>query len=376
MKKNLALASFLILAISAFTLGGLAQDKKPPVTKEEILTFLKTKADKRIEQGDLAGEISQRGVAFPVTEVLLEEFRKAGARSFLLDAIRNSIKKDESESQPERPRLKSLEETTQQQAEQTEQAAKATEESEEAKEKARAEAFAKLPFLEQARYFALEYADNLPDFMATQFVTRYAQKPGDKDWKKEDTLEIELAYSEKQGERYKLTKLDGKPTSLKYENLTGSTSTGEFGSLLTAAFAPQSKAEFKELRKELFNKRQTVVYDFRVKKAFSSNRITDRTTHQSITAGYMGTVWIDVETKRVLRIEQANEGMPANFAISLSESAVEYDWVKIADQAYLLPVRAELLLGSDRDRYYTRNVIEFRSYRKFDSDIKFLPLDK
>lgn len=370
MKKNLAVLSFLVLALCAVKIDSLAQDKKPPVTKEEILTFLKTKADKRIEQGEMAGEIAQRGVAFPITEETLEALRKAGARSFLLDAIRNSVNKEEPAAQPDRPRLKTLEETTQQQATQT------AEESEEAKEKARAEAFAKLPFLEQARYFALEYADSLPDFMATQIVTRYEQKPGDKDWKKQDTLEIELAYRERSGEKYKLTKIDGKPSTLKYENLGGSTSTGEFGSLLTAAFSPDSRAEFKELRKEVFNKRQAVVYDFKVKKAFSSSQITDRTTHQSVIAAYQGTVWIDAETKRVLRIEQANEGMPPNFAITLSESAVEYDWVKIADQLHLLPVRGEVLLGSDRDRYYTRNVIEFRNYRKFDSDIKFLPLDK
>ena len=169
---------------------------------------------------------------------------------------------------------------------------------------------------------------------------------------------------------------EGKASTLKYENLGGATSSGEFGSLLTAAFSPQSRAEFKELRKDIFNKRQTVVYDFKVKKAFSANQITDRTTHQSVIAGYQGTVWIDAETKRVLRIEQSSEGVPANFAITLSESAVEYDWVKIADQPYLLPVRAEVLLGSDRDRYYTRNVIEFKNYRKFDSDIKFLDSDK
>ena len=170
-----------------------------------------------------------------------------------------------------------------------------------------------------------------------------------------------------------LTKMDGKPSTLKYENLGGSTSTGEFGSLMTAAFAPQSKAEFKEVRKETFHNRQTVVYDFKVKKAFSANQITDKSTFQTVTAAYQGTVWIDVETKRVLRIEQAAEGMPPNFSITLAENAVEYDWVKIADQPYLLPVRAEVLLGSDRDRYYNRNVIEFRNYRKFDTDIKFLP---
>ena len=138
-------------------------------------------------------------------------------------------------------------------------------------------------------------------------------------------------------------------------------------------FAPQSRAEFKEIRNETFRNRKTIVYEFKVKKAFSVSQIMDKTTHQTVTAGYQGTVWIDVETRRVLRIEQAQEGMPANFSITLVEHAVEYDWVKIADQPYLLPVRAEVLLGSDRDRSYNRNVIEFRNYRKFDTDIRIVP---
>ena len=367
MKRKIPAAIVLILVCCSLSVAGFGQDKKPPVTKEEILAFLKSTSsprpgtDRRIEQGDLAGEIEQRGVAFPVTEQTLEELRKAGARAFVLDAIRNTIKKEEP---PETPHLKTVEAPAQ---------AATPEPSEEEKEKARAAAFARLPFLEQARYYALEYADDLPDFMATQVVTRYAQKPGYKDWKKEDTLEIELSYRIKGGEKYLLTKLDGKPSTLKYENLGGSTSTGEFGSILAAAFAPQSKAEFKEVRKEIFRNRQTVVYDFKVKKAFSANQITDKSTFQTVTAAYQGTAWIDAETKRVLRIEQASEGMPTNFSITLAENSVEYDWVKIADQPYLLPVRAEVLLGSDRDRNYNRNVIEFRNYRKFDTDIKIVP---
>lgn len=371
MKKNISMAAIVIFVLCVTDLAGFGQDKKPPVTKEEILAFMKSASsprqgtDRRIEQGNLAGEIEQRGVAFPVTEQTLEELRKAGVRAFVLDAIRNTVKKEEPPRLNEdAPHLKTAEPAAQ---------AAAPEPSEEEKEKARAEAFAKLPLLEQARYYALEYADELPDFSATQLVTRYAQKPGDKDWKQEDKLEIELTYRIKGGEKYKLVKLDGKPSTLKYENLGGSTSTGEFGSLLAAAFAPQSKAEFKEVRKETFHNRQTVVYDFKVKKAFSANQITDKSTFQTVTAAYQGTAWIDAETKRVLRIEQASEGMPANFSITLAENAVEYDWVKIADQPYLLPVRAEVLLGSDRDRHYNRNVIEFRNYRKFDTDIKIVP---
>lgn len=366
MKKTIALA--LLLALGLLAVGGFAQDKKAPVTQEEILTFLKTKSDKRIEQGDLAGEISQRGVAFPVTEEILETFRKAGARAFLLDAIRNTVKKEESAPSPDRPRLKTLDETAPQQ--------QATEESEEAKEKARAEAFAKLPFLEQARHYALQYEEDLPDFTATQIITRYAKRPGDKDWKEEDKLEIELSYSLKGGEKYKLLKINDKPTTMKFENLAGSTSTGEFGSLQSAAFEPSSRSEFKEIREEVFRNCKTKVYDFRVKKAFSRNVITDGNTKQTITTGYQGTVWIDLETKRALRIEQAQEGMPTTFAVTLAETAIEYDWIKIANQPYLLPIQAEVLLGRDHDRYYTRNVIEFKNYRKFETDIKFLDSDK
>ncbi|MEP7336506.1 MAG: hypothetical protein ABI977_01965 [Acidobacteriota bacterium] len=367
MKKNLALAAVLIAVLCATLTAGFGQDKKPPMAKEEILAFLKSASsprpgtERRTEQGDLAGEIEQRGVAFPVTEQTLEELRKAGARAFVLDAIRNTVKKEEP---PEAPRLKTAEATVQ---------AAAPEPSEEEKEKARAEAFAKLPFLEQARYYALQYAEDLPDFSAMQFVTRFAQKPGDKDWKQEDKLEIELTYRIKGGEKYNLVRQNGAPTKVKYDNLGGSTSTGEFGSILAAAFAPQTRAEFKEIRNEVFRNRKTVVYEFKVKKAFSLSKLTDKTTFQSVTSGYQGTVWIDVETRRVLRIEQAQEGMPANFSITLAENAVEYDWVKIADQSYLLPVRAEVLLGQDRERSYTRNVIEFRNYRKFDTDIKIFP---
>lgn len=367
---NRSLATLLALTLCATTFAGFAQDKKSPVTKDEILTFLKASPGRRIEQADLAGEIALRGVAFPVTEQVLEEIRQAGGRSFLLDAIRNTLKKEEP---PDLPRLKRADAA---EASQTGESGEATPESEAAREKARAEAFAKLPFLEQARFYALQYEEELPDFTATQIVARYAQKPGYKDWKLEDKLEIELTYRIKDGEKYKLLKMDGKPTTLKYDNLGGSTSTGEFGSLLSAAFEPGSRAEFKELRQEVFRKRKTIVYDFRVKKAFSRNVITDKNTAQTVTTGYQGTVWIDVETKRVLRIEQAQEGMPSNFAISLAETAIEYDWIKIADQPYLLPISAQVLLGRDRERYYTRNEIEFKNYRKFDSDIKFLEPDK
>ena len=89
--------------------------------------------------------------------------------------------------------------------------------------------------------------------------------------------------------------------------------------------------------------------------------------------GYSGSVWIDTESKYVLRIEESSNEIPAGFPVTLSENAVEYDWATIGGQRYLLPVRAEVLLGRDSQRVYSRNVIEFRDYRKFEGKIKLDP---
>jgi hypothetical protein len=51
---------------------------------------------------------------------------------------------------------------------------------------------------------------------------------------------------------------------------------------------------------------------------------------------------------------------------------VEYDWREVSGKRYWLPIKAEVIHGSDRYRTYFRNVIEFRDYRKFDGDVKIL----
>jgi hypothetical protein len=243
-------------------------------------------------------------------------------------------------------------------------------EDETAREKAKAEAFDKLPFIEKTRIRALDYSAELPNFIVTQHVKRYLQLPDAKDWKLDDTLEIELRFSPTEGEQFKVLKVNNKPTQQSYDDVGGSTSSGEFGSLLASIFSQQSKAEFKEIKKEVINKREAVIYEFTVRKANSNSTITDRQSGQKTIAGYRGSMWIDRETQQVLRIEIANEGMPANFPITLSENTVDYDWVTIDGERYLLPVHAELLLGRDRDRFYMRNDIEFRGYQKFGARIK------
>lgn len=222
----------------------------------------------------------------------------------------------------------------------------------------------------------LESAKELPNFVVNQQVSRYSRIHQAKDWQLDDRLELEITYLNDKGEQFNLLRVNGKPTEQSYEALGGSTSTGEFGSLLTAIFLPYSTAQFKEVRRETYRGRPTVVYSFRVLKGNSTATIQDKNTGQKVVAGYSGSVWVDTESKGVLRIELGYDDLPASFAITMSESAVEYDWVTIAEQRYLLPVQAEVLMGRGSQQYYTRNVIEFSNYHKFEGKLKVLDQDQ
>jgi hypothetical protein len=325
MRKQIVFATFLLSNCYVFGGNGFGQEAKKPFTEQEILRLLTPTPGTRYEQGNLAGEIVQQGIDFPVDEKGL--------------------------SSPDSPST-------------------ATEEAQRDAPKIDA---AKLPLLDQARKHAAEFMDDLPNFVVTQIVTRSVRTPKKRDWQQQDKLEIELSYRAKTGEQFKLVRYNDKPTQMTYDQLKGATTTGEFGSILGALFSPQSQTEFKEVRRETFHGHQTVIYDFRVRKAFSSNTITDVNSGRTVTTAYSGSVWIDTESGRTLRIKQSSEDIQPGFTITLAERAVEFDWTIIDGQRYLLPVYAEVILGNDLKRYYLRNVIELRNYHMFDTDLKILP---
>jgi hypothetical protein len=91
-----------------------------------------------------------------------------------------------------------------------------------------------------------------------------------------------------------------------------------------------------------------------------------------LVAAYSGTIWIDAETKKVLRIDQAVEDLPKSFPVTHSESSVNYDVLKLRglDVDFLLPISAEFIIADRRQKHYFRNLIHFKFYRKFETDIK------
>ena len=90
---------------------------------------------------------------------------------------------------------------------------------------------------------------------------------------------------------------------------------------------------------------------------------------QEFAPPYKGSVWIDPQTGRVMRIEMQAYGFPSSFPSDHVESAVDYQYIRLGDaKQYLMPVHAENLSCQRGSPYCSRNVIDFRNYHKYSGE--------
>lgn len=227
------------------------------------------------------------------------------------------------------------------------------------------------PVIKKAREAAAAYIGSLPNFFCRQLTTRYESEHPKEGWQALDVVTADVAY-ENGHETYKNIKIGSKATDKPMEEVGGSWSTGEFSSVLEDLFSPETGAVFRRSGQDSIHGRTTFLFKYDVTRERSHWRIM--APSQLYYPAYRGSVWIDRETSRVVRIEMESRNMPLLFPFAKVESATDYDFVRLASpQTFLLPADAEVLSceqGSDR---CTRNRIEFRNYRKFgaESDITF-----
>jgi hypothetical protein len=221
--------------------------------------------------------------------------------------------------------------------------------------------------IDMAREEAFSFAQTLPNYIVKQFTTRYeteAARGGQTSWRAIDNVTADVV-SEGGTESYKNILVDGKPPREAVEK-SGSWSTGEYASVLLDVLQPATDADFHNKRSTTIVNRAAFRYDFSVEQANSHWHI--HAGGQSYQPEYTGAIWIDKENFRVLRIELAARSMPRGFPLDTVESAVDYDYVMIAGNKFLLPVHSEALSCERGTSLCSRNVIDFRNYRKFGAD--------
>ena len=219
--------------------------------------------------------------------------------------------------------------------------------------------------IEKAREAAGNFLESLPNYFCQELMTRYQSEPNSKNWQPRDVVSMALVYEHGE-ESYRNLAVNGKPTKRSIEDLPGSWSTGEFGSVLADLFSPATAADFEYRKESRLAGRTSLVYDFSVERERSHWRIM--VASQLVQPSYQGSVWVDKETHRVLRIEMQATHIPEAFPSDKVEMATDYEFVRFGERQFLVPVHAESM-GCQRDtNTCTRNAIDFRNYHKYSGE--------
>ena len=217
------------------------------------------------------------------------------------------------------------------------------------------------------REYALNYSQNLPDFICTEVVKRStAPKPrsGDPDWREGDTLLIKLSYFE-QKENYKLITINNAVTRQDYEKVGGAKAFGDFGSLMRGIFEPASQTRFAFDHRSRLRERVVMAFNYHIDQANSRYEIRYE-DGRHIFPAYSGQVLVDEETHQVLRVTVKAEGIPADFPVKSAQTRLDYDYQELSGHKFLLPLEA--VVDMSGDDYLTRNDEQFRIYAKYSAD--------
>jgi hypothetical protein len=243
--------------------------------------------------------------------------------------------------------------------------------------------------LEKARAATLAALDDMPDFVVKQVIARSEAFAGTGNWKPLDSVIIAVSYSAEKGEQYKVLAIDGAPVDAEkgnnYSGLSGATTGGEFVEALAKLFKPESKTEFKLLTTDVIRDQPALVFDYEISIQNNKNGgVGFKTpsgpkdfTFTAVPVGEKGKVWIDRKNGRLLRIEYKATDIPANFEIKAFETSIDYDWVDIAGEKYLLPLIADKRFTSADGNFLfqSRNLIRFKNYQRYGTDVKILDED-
>ena len=229
--------------------------------------------------------------------------------------------------------------------------------------------------LDDVRDYVANYDNNLPDFVCTEVEhrliaprpgTRYGGRTGSEpSYQESDTITNRLSYFEHKEEKKPIL-VNSRPTFSSYENLNGSTSSGDFGTMLRDLFARRAQAHFEWARWATLRGRLTMVFSFRVAQPNSSFSIVVKDLKKEIVAGYSGEVFVDKETHKVTRLLEVAQDIPVDFPIRHAQERLDYDYADIGGHQYLLPYRGELVM--EAEEVFSKNLLDFLHYKKYSAD--------
>ncbi|HEY2844732.1 MAG TPA: hypothetical protein VGJ09_13820, partial [Bryobacteraceae bacterium] len=221
--------------------------------------------------------------------------------------------------------------------------------------------------LAQIREYALNYTANLPNYTCIQ-TTRRKIDPNPQAAAKgyrftASEVQEMLTFFDKK-ETYQVQMVDGKAVkNIEHNQLGGTISNGEFGSMLSHVFDPAIDAQFEwDHWATLDGNKNMYVFGYHIP-ASEGYSMLDGESRREYTSAYKGLVYADHTTKTIQRITLETVEVPADFPIQKVQIKLDYRLTSISDQQYILP--SHYLLTSLTDKASTENQAEYKLYRKY-----------
>ncbi|HTC87145.1 MAG TPA: hypothetical protein VK686_02535 [Bryobacteraceae bacterium] len=234
--------------------------------------------------------------------------------------------------------------------------------------------------LADATDYAFNHERSLPNFLCIQTTRRFQdyQSPGsqsDDNWRPLDIIVERLAYFEHH-EDYKVMEINGAPSTVPHDKLGGASSSGEFGSVMKGIFAPETATDFAWQTWFTLRGRKMHVYAYHVLAAKSDYHVVVPEQAKDLVTAYHGLIFIDDSKHFIHRITLHADGIPPAFPIQDISLMLDYEYTRIGDGTYLLPLTFEL--RSREGNVRVKNDVDYDQYRKFtaDSSVTFSAPDK
>jgi hypothetical protein len=220
--------------------------------------------------------------------------------------------------------------------------------------------------LEHARQINLEYAANMPNFVADEIAKRYRSTAQSPDWRPYDIVESEIAFRGSRAVRQQIRR-NGKPWDQPFDALPGFKWYEGFETEISPLFDPQCPSTIEYRGRSNTGGRRLLEYRFSssVDGCFPFLYFA----YQRYNPARTGHVFVEDPGGSAMQVDDEASGFPADFEFSRKEQHLFWDYVKIGESSHLLPVRANfLVVYSDGTRY--RVEVEYKNHRHFEASTK------
>ncbi len=204
---------------------------------------------------------------------------------------------------------------------------------------------------------ALQYSKELPDFVCTEIMRHNVDPTAtSRKWKLLDTVHEEITYQEKK-EEFREVLNNGKKTD-SGSRPNGFISPSDFSDFVSWVFDPKYKAVFQWTKWDSLRGHRVHELAYVIPQQESQLTVGKKQTR----AQMIGTVDVDADTAALLKITVVAMGLPKKGDVQAASFELNYDYAKIGDHYYLLPLKADA--QSREGHTLTWNEFEFHDYRK------------